>query len=379
LRHIRHPNMVLFFGACVDPLQHELALVYELLDGLVLQNYVINHLTEESAPALRKILQDICCALCYLHTNRPAIAHGDLKGSNVMVVTRATQPVAKLLDFGLSQVLSKNAKLIGGTKSWTAPELLLRRQHVPSPSTDIFSYGHIIHLVATGLPRPAAPKKENGRTSIANLQWPQTSLFQKEAPPLCDQCMRYNPRLRPNAESIQKNLSEWLVMGGITLSTKTAQALSWYEGLPAVRNQVAALRTGKRRDTPLHVSVRPTMRSMPSEKSIREQLCVPSFLPTRAETKAASLIMMLSSWNIVVPGGSCCMYHAVIDDALNCLQEMKGQVCRSFEYSAAWQCSGCGALCADFVQECGVCGESKVERGANTTTLTQERNCRLHF
>lgn len=40
LRHVRHPNIVAFFGAAVDPRSLELVLVFEKIEGSVLTKYI---------------------------------------------------------------------------------------------------------------------------------------------------------------------------------------------------------------------------------------------------------------------------------------------------------------------------------------------------
>ncbi|CAK0877033.1 unnamed protein product [Prorocentrum cordatum] len=135
LRRIRHPNIVLFYGAALDQKNHDLALVLELVDGVSVRSLVRGGRRDEgdgvgparpSAMERSQVLVDVACALQYLHSRTPAIAHGDLKDRNVFVeVPRARASVrAKLLDFGLSRVLTRHAKPMGGTLCWAAPELL---------------------------------------------------------------------------------------------------------------------------------------------------------------------------------------------------------------------------------------------------------------
>ena len=56
----------------------------------------------------------------------------------------------KLLDFGLSRLLTSGAAPLGGTLSWMAPELLTT-QTPPATPADIFSFGRLIHFVCTGM------------------------------------------------------------------------------------------------------------------------------------------------------------------------------------------------------------------------------------
>merc|ERR1712137_1425417 len=75
------------------------------------------------------------------------IVHGDLKAANVLVESRNGQPHAKLLDFGLARVLTRDALPLGGSTRWMAPEVFIRAK--PSPAADVFALGRLIFLVLT--------------------------------------------------------------------------------------------------------------------------------------------------------------------------------------------------------------------------------------
>merc|ERR1719210_382182 len=79
-RHLRHPNMVLFYGALIDQSSRE------HIDGLPLEQFI----TLEPAMSNKRLRYDlarqICSGLSFLHGQHPCIVHGDVKGSNVMVL-----------------------------------------------------------------------------------------------------------------------------------------------------------------------------------------------------------------------------------------------------------------------------------------------------
>jgi len=95
------------------------------------------------------ILENIACALWYLHAHRPNIIHGDIKDSNIMVERWADKPRARLLDFGLSMIVEPRSSLLGASWRWAAPECLLSCQHVQL-SSDVFSFGRLLHRVLIG-------------------------------------------------------------------------------------------------------------------------------------------------------------------------------------------------------------------------------------
>jgi serine/threonine protein kinase len=74
------------------------------------------HLTGE---IILQITRDIAQGIRFLHSSKPPILHGDLKGRNILIDSRFR---AKLCDFGLS---TKKGNLITGTPFWLAPECKL--------------------------------------------------------------------------------------------------------------------------------------------------------------------------------------------------------------------------------------------------------------
>merc|ERR1740123_1115429 len=104
--------------------------------------------TTRSVFGLHQLSLGACRALVYLHARRPPIVHGDLKGSNIFVEHRALGPHAKLLDFGLARVLSRQIEPLGGTLRWAAPEVFARG--VPTPAADVFSFDRVLFFVVVG-------------------------------------------------------------------------------------------------------------------------------------------------------------------------------------------------------------------------------------
>ena len=86
-----------------------------------------------------QILRDVTQGLRFLHSNRPPILHGDLKGRNILIDSHFR---AKLCDFGLSA----KKKQISGTPYFLAPEYLKGKQSY-SPQCDIYSLGIVIYEI----------------------------------------------------------------------------------------------------------------------------------------------------------------------------------------------------------------------------------------
>lgn len=104
-----------------------------------------------------KLLSDIASGLRYLHSNQ--VVHGDLSGSNVLVMENGT---ACLSDFGLSGVVteffgsSTFSSTVSGNIRWGAPELFALPENQddptnrPSKEADIYSFGSITLQVLSG-------------------------------------------------------------------------------------------------------------------------------------------------------------------------------------------------------------------------------------
>jgi len=150
MRGLRHPNIVLFHGAWLT--DNTIATVLEEIRGQKLKLFLsqpLNLVWQEI------MMLDTCSAIWYLHAQMPSIVHGDVKPANIMVEvvvsagSRILKPLVKLIDFGLSRVLSGGAGPMGGTSRWMAPEV--RRGAMGATSADIFSLGCIMFFILTRL------------------------------------------------------------------------------------------------------------------------------------------------------------------------------------------------------------------------------------
>lgn len=255
LRHVRHPNVVLFHGACIDPTSSELAVVLEHVQGQRLDRYLECAQPEPRTDTERhRILVDICCALRYLHGQRPCVVHGDLKASNILVEDYGNKrPCPKLVDFGLSRLLTRKAKPLGGTLNWMAPELLQNPGMSPAQSADVFSFGRLAYFVTTGI-RPLADVDRRTLVKMARkartppLHWPEKSPFLWECQALVHRCLEIDAGLRPHTIDVHHELVQWRpkscssedVAGEFAHVSpyQEDESLSWRSGLRMVRESL---------------------------------------------------------------------------------------------------------------------------------------------
>ncbi|XP_052181016.1 probable serine/threonine-protein kinase SIS8 isoform X2 [Diospyros lotus] len=149
LSRLRHPNVILFLGACTKPPRLSIVTEYMEMGSLYHLIHMSGQKKRLSWRRRLKMLCDICRGLMYIH--RMKIAHRDLKSANCLVDKYWT---VKICDFGLSRVLTttptKDASS-AGTPEWMAPELI--RNEPFTEKCDIFSLGVLMWELCT-LNRP---------------------------------------------------------------------------------------------------------------------------------------------------------------------------------------------------------------------------------
>jgi len=207
-RRLRHKSIVAFHGACVEPSSGDLALIFDLVHGIDMQGYVKRRLKPgEDAPVRWRLLFNVSSALSYLHSLSPTVVHGDIKATNIIVEELKDGAHAKLLDMGLARLMTKEARPLGGTPYWMAPELIQRKDSTAKPKTsaDVFSFGVLTYFTVSGQ-RPADRQELSEPSSEA---WAQAMPFRDVCFKLCQLCLRTNPCDRPSMSESIEHLLDW--------------------------------------------------------------------------------------------------------------------------------------------------------------------------
>mmetsp|Transcript_99029 Transcript_99029/g.319258 ORF Transcript_99029/g.319258 Transcript_99029/m.319258 type:complete len:739 (+) Transcript_99029:84-2300(+) len=343
-RHLRHPNIVLFYGAVVEPQHRELLLVLERIDGSVLEEY-LQWLEPSAGEAQRiKLAQDVASALSYLHAQAPPIIHGDLKASNVMVEWCSVWPNAKLIDFGLSRLMTSGARPVGGTKRWMAPEILMGSRS-PRPSLDIFSFGLLLNMLITGqqpcIDMPYEDFVSNLLRGMLPLEWLDGVPLQEECQALCESCLQLDPQMRPSMvevlSTVQGMLSDLVPLDayfGLGEAQRTPGEMGIKHDLTKARQAIRRLGAGA------SSRVASGGRALGDASLTHDQLHA-----TSLTGKVISMIAAMSSWNSVERPGSCCHFHSMVSDAQNCLATMRRCRCKSdLAPGKVGQCRRCGLI-----------------------------------
>ncbi len=145
LTRLRHPNIILFIGACRTPL----CIITELAERGCLYD-VIHQTPEEMTWArIKSIALDSCRGLAYLHNQTPPLLHRDLKSANVLI---SESFVAKISDFGIAKRLAIHTMTMRvGTTRWMAPEVLTNKGSTTAYSlgSDVYSFAVVVWEMLT--------------------------------------------------------------------------------------------------------------------------------------------------------------------------------------------------------------------------------------
>lgn len=372
LRYLRHPNIVVIHGAMVDARLRQVALVLELIQGVVLDKYVVDR--EPSLIARYQLMLGVCNALLYLHTRHPHIVHGDLKSKNVMVDLSGDGPKSKLLDFGLSRVLTPHTQHLGGTLNWMAPEVFRPDAEVKC-SADIFSLGRLIAFIATSTPPSSylGGIKQTMASALAKPPaptWPAGCAFEASCKDLVQSCLEVDESARPGirrVHSLLVRLPHWMDLAGVGADEESGEvparppppqpqpaAAAPPVPVPEPKQQAPreALEGGRLPRLPEEEELRPDRanEAVPSaalpENGLFEgrpedapqrpaapgqaeakTLRAPSQPKTREEEMEAALLAAISRWNFEVSCHRCCEKHAGVGIAWQICSKMLSSPC----------------------------------------------------
>jgi len=141
----KHPNIVIFYETFEN--SEYIFIVTEYIKGGNLKYFTSHHTMTEKE--IYSVLIQLIEALSYLHNF--GIVHRDIKPENVMIANYLENKKfeIKLLDFGLSTILSPNETTTEkcGTMYYMSPEVL---QNIPyNKSVDVWSVGVLLYVLAS--------------------------------------------------------------------------------------------------------------------------------------------------------------------------------------------------------------------------------------
>jgi len=224
LAHLRHPNVILFLGACAET--GNMAIVTEYMQmGDV--HHVIH--SNPTLPLLRRLVmaKDVAQGMTWLHCSKPPIIHRDLKPTNLLVDDNYN---VKICDFGLSafqftKTMQDNG-VAPGTPLWMSPEVL---QGQPlSEKADIYSYGIVLWEMLTGQ-EPFDEHDDYNTFVDAVCDRAERPKLPDDMHPslksILEECWAAKAESRPSFESIIDKLNNAMVEA--TISNDTVAAAMW--------------------------------------------------------------------------------------------------------------------------------------------------------
>ena len=171
LKKSDHPNIIKLYE--VFESNRSLYLIMEECKGGEVFDKIIEHIqskkmyTEKDAA---NIFIQMMSAVDYCHNN--GICHRDLKPENLLYLNEGSEienPI-KVIDFGLSQIISQNKKLKTkvGTAYYVAPEILKGSY---TEKCDIWSAGVILYILLSGSPPFNGPNDNAIYSKIAKMEF----------------------------------------------------------------------------------------------------------------------------------------------------------------------------------------------------------------
>jgi len=196
---MRHPFILNFYGACLDPL----FFVVELAEKGDLHAFI----EKENPKWIMRVqfARDIAKGMLYLHSYRPnPIIHRDLKSMNILITEDFK---CKVADFGLAKVTGEqNPEMSYGnftSFAWAAPELIQDNKY--SKQTDVYAYGIILWEIVTGEYPWATKNVPQFLNAVKNGERPEIPADLEEPyKQLLIQCWSQFPEERPKFAEIVK-------------------------------------------------------------------------------------------------------------------------------------------------------------------------------
>ncbi len=230
LASLNHPGIARLFDAGHSDAGQPY-LVMEYVDGVTLDEFA----AKLDLRGKLNLLIQVCGALAYAHRN--LVIHRDLKPANILVDAHGQ---AKLLDFGIAQILDEEA---GGTTmerlltpDYASPEQVRGQAH--TTATDVYSLGAMLYRLLTGKSPHALPEgaSEPVETIICSVDPPPPSYLNRSLPRDLDfivtKALRKEPEERyASVDALAEDLTAFLEWRPIRARSGSA----WYRARRMLR------------------------------------------------------------------------------------------------------------------------------------------------
>jgi len=212
LRRLRHPRLVRFIGACVQP--PLLLVVTEFMPGGSLHDRLFGPRRDPPLAATQRWLMSCQMAegMTFLHAQR--VVHRDLKSMNILL---DSQQNAKICDFGLAHQMCVESTQIarkidgeGGSPRYMAPECYDAAHGKLTEKVDVWAMGCILLEVFGGV-LPYADCSTMAQLTARILVQRRPPDVPASVPPpiaaLIRHCVSFDPARRPASGELQSELA----------------------------------------------------------------------------------------------------------------------------------------------------------------------------
>uniref|UniRef100_A0A5B7BNT4 mitogen-activated protein kinase kinase kinase n=1 Tax=Davidia involucrata TaxID=16924 RepID=A0A5B7BNT4_DAVIN len=202
LQHLKHPNIVQYYGS--EVVEDRFCIYLEYVHPGSINNYVREHCRAVTESVVRNFTRHILSGLAYLHSTKTI--HRDIKGANLLVDSSG---VVKLADFGLAKHLTGHFTDLSlkGSPHWMAPEVLqavMRKDTNPELAfaVDIWSLGCTVIEMLNGQPPWSEFSGVQAMFNVLNKSPPIPETLSSEGKDFLRWCFQRNPADRPSANKL---------------------------------------------------------------------------------------------------------------------------------------------------------------------------------
>ena len=186
---LRHKNIIRCYKCWASPGMQQINLITELFTSGNLRDFIQEH-QPLGADALRKFTRQVLEGIEYLHSQKPAVVHGDLRCDKIYV--NGNQGTVKIGDLGLVTLLARNSA------QWEPGSAYMSiSQHTESakrePAYDVWACGMcLLEVYTQRIIEPAASHNLEELVATVTDDWPRELLAA---------CFR-SPDRRPTASAL---------------------------------------------------------------------------------------------------------------------------------------------------------------------------------
>ncbi|CAI9110120.1 OLC1v1010096C1 [Oldenlandia corymbosa var. corymbosa] len=202
LRHLKHPNIVQYYGS--EIVGDRFYIYLEYVHPGSINKFIRDHFGGITESVVRNFTRHILCGLAYLHSKKTI--HRDIKGANLLVDAYG---VVKLADFGMAKHLNGHAANLSlkGSPYWMAPELLQSVMQQDSNAdlalaVDIWSLGCTIIEMFSGKPPWSEYEGAAAMFKVLKETPPIPENLSAEGKDFLSCCFRRNPAERASASML---------------------------------------------------------------------------------------------------------------------------------------------------------------------------------